>query len=82
MGFYQLIVGLTDRLVDKIVKFIPNSWFIQGFTDIIVYHSAKDHVNMSYEKLIWSAIFLMMAMMILNHGSVVLEYLKNRNGRS
>lgn len=37
LGFYRLLSGLSEALSLSVLKIIPNSWFIQGFTDIIVY---------------------------------------------
>lgn len=37
LGFYHLLTGFYQVISGSIVKIIPNCWFIQGFTDIIVY---------------------------------------------
>lgn len=37
LGFFQLLTGLYQPVSDRMLNFIPNNWFIEGFTDIILY---------------------------------------------
>lgn len=37
LGFYHLLTGFYQYISMDLLKIIPNSWFIQGFTDIILY---------------------------------------------
>jgi hypothetical protein len=41
------------------VKFIPNSWFIQGFTDIIIYGSNGGYLKEGHHMLIIMDIVLL-----------------------
>ncbi len=37
LGFYRMLSGMSGAVSINLLKIIPNSWFIMGFTDIIVY---------------------------------------------
>lgn len=39
IGFYSLVNGIFHGIPGLMIKIIPNSWFIKGLTDIIVYKS-------------------------------------------
>lgn len=45
LGFYNLLSGFYKGFIHDLVKIIPNSWFIKGFTDIIVYGSGGGYLK-------------------------------------
>lgn len=64
LGFYQLLTGFYQSSLNGLVKIIPNSWFIQGFTDIIVYGDKDGYLKEGHRILLImaiTAIFLMIA---------------------
>jgi hypothetical protein len=68
LGFYQLISGFYSGNTQNIIKIIPNSWFIQGFTDIILYGNTQGYFNRGHLGLIMISgflIFLVIGMNIL-----------------
>lgn len=58
LGFYHLLSGFYQGFLDIMVKFIPNSWFIKGFTDIMVYDSKRDIINEGHQALMVMSTFL------------------------
>jgi ABC-2 type transport system permease protein len=66
IGFYQLLTGFYHSAVDDIRLFIPNNWFIQGFTDIIVYGNSGGYLKEGH----WALLFMaaaIFAFLILYH---------------
>lgn len=64
LGFYRLLSGLSEILSESILKIIPNNWFIQGFTDIIVYGNNEGILTQGHRMLIiltGTVLFLMYA---------------------
>ncbi|MDD3173627.1 MAG: ABC transporter permease [Herbinix sp.] len=59
LGFYYLLNGFYQGIADNMVKIIPNSWFIMGFTDIIVYSSEGGYLKEGHK------ILLLMAAVII-----------------
>lgn len=59
LGFYHLLSGFYQGFIDDMVKFIPNSWFIQGFTDIIIYGSNGGYLKEGHHVLIIMDIVLL-----------------------
>jgi ABC-2 type transport system permease protein len=51
LGFYHLLSGFYQGFIDHVVKFIPNSWFIQGFTDIIIYGGRGGYIKEGHRML-------------------------------
>lgn len=51
LGFYHILSGFYKGFIDNMVKFIPNSWFIQGFTDIIIYGGKLGYLNEGHQML-------------------------------
>jgi ABC-2 type transport system permease protein len=60
LGFYYLLTGFYQGYADKMLKFIPNSWLIQGFTDIIVYGSEGGYIKGGHRVLLSLAIILIL----------------------
>jgi hypothetical protein len=56
LGFYQMLSGFYQGFIEDMVKFIPNSWFIREFTDIIVYGSRDGYSREGYHILAIMAI--------------------------
>ena len=52
LGFYRLLSGLSEVLSEGLLKIIPNNWFIQGFTDIIVYGNKEGILTQGHWMLI------------------------------
>ncbi len=52
LGFYRLLSGLSEVLSEGLLKIIPNNWFIQGFTDIIVYGNKEGILTQGHRMLI------------------------------
>jgi len=59
LGFYQLLTGFYQGFVDKLVNFIPNSWFIKGFTDIIIYGNHQGYWKEGHKVLLWIVVILL-----------------------
>ncbi len=59
LGFLYLISGFIDEKLLNISKIIPNCWFIEEFTDIILKTSLQDIPYMSYIKLTITAVGLL-----------------------
>ncbi len=51
LGFYQMLNGFRPTATSKVLNFIPNCWFIQGFTDIIVYGNKQGILLKAHEML-------------------------------
>lgn len=59
-GFYRLISGFYQDTMGNLAKFIPNSWFIKGLTDIIIYNNKKVIFNIGHLILIVMAVILLL----------------------
>jgi ABC-2 type transport system permease protein len=57
-GFLNLLSGFINPNILKISKIIPNNWFIQGFTDIIISKSLQDIPYESFAYFILAALGL------------------------
>jgi hypothetical protein len=57
-GFLSVVKGLIPIYVLNLLKFTPNNWFIQGFTDIIINNTLQDIPFDSYIRLTLTAIVL------------------------
>ncbi len=73
LGFYRLLSGLSEALSLGVLKIIPNSWFIQGFTDIIVYGNKEGILTQGH----WMLLLLTAAVLFL---IVVSDLLLGRTG--
>lgn len=61
LGFYSLISGFFGGFLGNYINFIPNSWFIMGFTDIIIYGSSQGYLNEGHRVLlIMAAVVLLL----------------------
>ncbi len=54
-GFLYLMTGFIDNKLLNITKIIPNCWFIEEFTDIILNKNLQDMPFISYIKFIMTA---------------------------
>lgn len=59
LGFVNLIAGFLNSNLLNISKIVPNSWFIQGFTDIILNDTLQEMPYTSY------GVLLIMAMLMV-----------------
>jgi len=66
LGFYAMISGLYDGIVNQIFKFIPNSWLIQGFTDIIVYNDVDYYINEAHQMLLIMGIIVIISIIFID----------------
>lgn len=66
LGFYQLLTGLYRSLIGDLVKIIPNSWFIKGFTDIIVYGGKDGYLKEGHRILLIMAIVAVLLMVVVD----------------
>ncbi len=66
LGFYRLLTGLSDAPFVSLLKVIPNSWFIQGFTDIIVYGNNEGILTRGHTALILLVITVMFIILALD----------------
>jgi hypothetical protein len=55
LGFYRMLTGLSGAVSLNFLKIIPNSWFIQGFTDIIVYGNQEGILTQGHRILLLQA---------------------------
>lgn len=58
VGFLNLIAAFLNSNLLNVSKIVPNSWFIQGFTDIILNDNLQEIPYTSYTVLIIMAIFM------------------------
>lgn len=65
MGFYNLLTGLYDNIIGSFIEFIPNSWFIRGFTDIIVY-GTNTIINSEQVKLLAAGAVIIILIIVLD----------------
>ncbi|MBH1939688.1 ABC transporter permease [Mobilitalea sibirica] len=66
LGFYRLLTGFYQTIADRFLKFIPNNWFIQGFTDIIVYGNKDSYWKEAHQFLLLIAVAVILLIMVLN----------------
>lgn len=57
-SFFSIVKGVIPQFVFNLFKFIPNNWFIQGFTDIIINNTLQDIPFDSYARLSQMAFIL------------------------
>ncbi len=60
LGFINLITGFLKSNLLNISKIVPNSWFIQGFTDIILNDTLQEIPYTSYSVLMVMAILMLL----------------------
>lgn len=77
LGFYQLLTGFYKSFIGDLVKIIPNSWFIKGFTDIIVYSGKGGYLKEGHRILFIMAIIVLFLMVAVDMYQVLLR----RSGR-
>lgn len=66
LGFYHLLTGFYDSGLENIVKFIPNSWFIKGFTDIMVYGSSGGYIKDGHIRLSAIAAVILLTVIVID----------------
>jgi len=66
VGFYHLLTGFYQSAANDMINFIPNSWFIQGFTDIIVYGSVGGYMKEGHRILLLMSGVVIALIVILN----------------
>lgn len=83
LGFYRLLSGLSQILAEGILKIIPNSWFIQGFTDIIVYGNQKGVLTQGHKMLLLltAGVLFLIAMFDLIYGRAGVGTTKRRSSQ-
>lgn len=64
LGFYSLLSGFQEARTASFVKIIPNSWFIQGFTDIIVYDNIGNILNKGHKGLLLTGVVLVTVLFV------------------
>jgi ABC-2 type transport system permease protein len=74
-GFYYLLTGFYQGYADNMVKIIPNSWFIQGFTDIIGYNSEGGYFTKGHKVLLFMAALLILVVAIID---IIQEFHSNK----
>lgn len=65
MGFMSLIAGMYDGILVILTKIIPNSWFIQGFTDIILYGKTDGIIVKSHLVLLFMALIGILLLILI-----------------
>ncbi len=66
LGFYRMLSGLSEALSAGFLKIIPNSWFIQGFTDIIVYGNKEGILTQGHGMLFRMTAVVLFLLIILD----------------
>lgn len=82
IGFFHLLTGFYSNPVATLVKFIPNSWFIQGFTDIIIYGNTGSYLKEGHRVLFLmagSVIILLIAVDLLSRLTVGRSRINRQN---
>ncbi|MDF2538213.1 MAG: hypothetical protein K0S76_1234 [Herbinix sp.] len=83
LGYFHLLSGLYQSFADKLIKFIPNSWFIQGITDIIIYGNSGGYIKVGHRALavMAGAVFALMILFPFLNRAIVTGRIKN-NGQN
>ncbi len=83
LGFYHLLSGFYKGVVDKIINIIPNSWFIMGFTDIIIYKSEGGYLKKGHQMLLVMALVLIIFIVVVDllQGFHKNKVLKEQDGK-
>lgn len=66
LGFYHLLSGFYQIISMSFLKIIPNSWFIQGFTDIILYANEGGLLSEAHHMLVRLAAVIALFVLIYN----------------
>jgi hypothetical protein len=66
------------------LKFIPNSWFIQGFTDIIVYGSEGGYLKEGHRVLLYLTMILILLVIGIDiiQGFRLSDFRRNNRNRT
>ena len=64
MGFYHMLSGFYQSFPGSMIKFIPNNWFIQGLTDIILYDGTDGYFKDGHGVLLWMTISVILLIII------------------
>lgn len=84
LGFYRLLTGLSGAVSLNFLKIIPNSWFIQGFTDIIVYGNREGILTQGHRMLLLlmtAVVLLVLAADLLSAKTGILSNKRNDDNR-
>lgn len=81
LGFYCLLTGFYQSVVDSMIKFIPNNWFIQGFTDIIIYGNSGGYLKEGHRVLLLMAavVIILVVALDLLEGFSIIKSKRNKN---
>jgi ABC-2 type transport system permease protein len=84
LGFYHLLTGFYQGYTDNMLKFIPNSWFIQGFTDIIVYGSEGGYLKEGHRVMLYLAMILILLVIGIDiiQGFRLSDFRRNNRNRT
>jgi ABC-2 type transport system permease protein len=84
LGFYRLLTGFYQSYADNMIKIIPNSWFIQGFTDIIVDSSKGGYFKLGHKVLFVMTILLILLVVIIDviQELNINKFLRNNKNRT
>lgn len=66
LGFYYLLNSFYQGISENMIKIIPNSWFIKGFTDIIIYGSEGGYLKESHRILLIMATLLLILIVMID----------------
>jgi hypothetical protein len=80
LGYYHLLTGFYKGVTDNMLNFIPNSWFIKGITDIILYGREGGYLKEGHYILLIMAAVLFLLMIGLDLiMDIQIDYRKNHN---
>lgn len=66
LSFFQLLSGFYFGLLNQLAKSIPNSWFLKGFTDIMINNNGDSTSSVEIHMLLVTAITLFILIVIID----------------
>lgn len=78
LGFLWILQEFMPKFLIKIIKFTPNGWFIEGFTDIIFHNQGNGVSKDSFIQLLVTALVLLTFNICLE--KTLVEKSKNKDG--
>ena len=66
LSFFQLLSGFYSGILNQIARSIPNSWFLKGFTAIMINNNGSSTSRVEIYMLLTAALFMLLIIMIID----------------
>ncbi len=66
LSFFQLLSGFYSGLLNQLARSIPNSWFLKGFTDIMINNNGRSTSRVEIDMLLVTAVILLLLILIID----------------